>query len=218
MSAVEGVPGAAIITDRVLASAFTSRKPLFSVGSVLGRIVAVLLTPFVLFLTVLFLPLVLLSSNEFPIWRQKRVGYRGLDIRIPKFSTMNVTASGELHETWFGRLVRPIGLDEILQIFLIVKGDMQWFGPRPFLRKDLNERYVESVLSYTKPGLFNSRSLATGIGNRALQEGGIDITGMIRYDRDDLRNWSFLYACGLLLQTMVTVTRTGATMLRRGSS
>lgn len=218
MSTAEGTPSAAMFPDLAVASGFVSNKSLSSVGSVLGRIAAVFLTPFVLLMTALFLPLVLISSNEFPIWRQKRVGYRGLDIRIPKFSTMNVVASGELRETWFGRLVRPVGLDEILQIFLIVNGDMQWFGPRPFLRKDLDERYIESVLSYTKPGLFNSRSLATGIGNRALQEGGIDIAGMIRYDRSDLQDWSFLYASRLLLLTTMTVVKTGAKMLRRGSS
>jgi lipopolysaccharide/colanic/teichoic acid biosynthesis glycosyltransferase len=218
MSAADSTPSAAMIPDLAVPSGFVSRKSLSSPGSILGRIVAVLLTPFVLLLTLLFLPLVLLSSNEFPIWKQKRVGYRGGDIRIPKFSTMNAAPSGELEETWFGRMVRPVGLDEILQIFAIIKGDMQWFGPRPLLRKDLDERYIESVLSYTKPGLFNSRSLATGIGNRALQEGGIDLTGMIRYDRYDLQNWSFLYACGLLLQTTKTVAQTGAKMLRRGSS
>jgi lipopolysaccharide/colanic/teichoic acid biosynthesis glycosyltransferase len=218
MSAADGAPSTALIPDPAVPAEFVSRKSLSSAGSACGRIAAVLLAPVVVFLTLLFLPLVLLSSNEFPIWRQKRVGYRGRDIKIPKFSTMNVAASGELRETWFGRLVRPVGLDEILQVFPIIVGEMQWFGPRPFLRKDLDECYIESVLSHTKPGLFNSRSLATGIGNRALQEGGIDITGMIRYDRGDLQNWSFSYASGLLLNTMVMVIKTGASMLRRGSS
>jgi len=194
-----------------------SNKPLTSLGAVMGRVVAYLLMPFVVLLAGLFLPFVVVSSNEFPIWRQRRVGYRGRDIRVPKFSTMNVSASGELHETWFGRMVRPVGLDEILQIFLIAKGDMQWFGPRPFLRKDLDQHYIDSVLSYTRPGLFNSRSIATGIGNRALQEGGVSITEMIRLDRADLQNWSFLYASGLLVKTMVLVARAGLRMVRPGS-
>ena len=102
MSTADSVPSAAIIPDHAVTTGFVSHKSLSSVGSVGGRIVAVLLAPFVLLLALLFLPLVLLSSNEFPIWRQKRVGYRGRDIRIPKFSTMNATASGELRETWFG--------------------------------------------------------------------------------------------------------------------
>jgi lipopolysaccharide/colanic/teichoic acid biosynthesis glycosyltransferase len=200
--------------DACAAPEFASNKPLGSVGSACGRIVACLCAPFVLLLTALFLPLILVSSNEFPIWRQKRVGYRGLDIRVPKFSTMNVIASGELRETWFGRLVRPIGLDEILQILLIAKGDMQWFGPRPFLRKDLDELYISLVLSRTKPGFFNSRSLATGAGNRALQEGVISIAEMIRYDLSDLENWSFLYASRLVLRTIVMMAGTGVRMVR----
>jgi len=214
MSAAESTPGVATMQGPNTVSQIASNKPVGSFGSALGRVVACLLTPLVALLAALFLPFILVSSNEFPIWRQKRVGYRGRDIRVPKFSTMNVGASGELHETWFGRLVRPVGLDEILQILLIVKGDMQWFGPRPFLRKDLNELYIGSVLSRTKPGLFNSRSLATGAGNRALQEGVITIDEMIRYDLSDLQDWSFLYASRLVFRTMVMMVRTGVQMVR----
>ncbi|HEY3733848.1 MAG TPA: sugar transferase [Streptosporangiaceae bacterium] len=193
---------------------FTSHKPLGLIGSAFGRIIAWLLVPLVLLLAILFLPFVMVSSNESPIWRQKRVGYRGLDISVPKFSTMNVVASGELRETWFGRLVRPVGLDEILQISLIALGDMQWFGPRPLLRKDIDELYIDSVLSYTKPGFFSSRSLATGMGNRALQEGGISLADMIRYDRADLENWSLGYASRLLAGTTLMVLKAVLKLLR----
>jgi lipopolysaccharide/colanic/teichoic acid biosynthesis glycosyltransferase len=214
MSAAQSAQRAAATLDACAAPEFASNKPLGLLGNVLGRIVAWSLAPLVLLLTVLFLPLILASSNEFPIWRQKRVGYRGLDIWVPKFSTMNVVASGELCETWFGRLIRPVGLDEILQVFLIAKGDMQWFGPRPFLRADLDELYINSVLSHTKPGFFSSRSLATGIGNRALQEGEISIAEMIRYDLADLENWSFSYASRLLRRTMLMVARASVKMVR----
>ena len=214
MSAAENTPGTALVQGACATPEFTSHKSLGSFGSASGRVVACFFVPAVMLLTVLFLPFILLSSNEFPIWRQKRVGYRGLDIRVPKFSTMNVIASGELRETWFGRLVRPIGLDEVLQILLIAKGDMQWFGPRPFLRKDLNDVYINSVLSRTKPGLFNSRSIATGAGNRALQEGVISLNEMINYDLSDLENWSFPYASRLVFGTIAMMARTGIKMMR----
>ena len=214
MSAAKSAPGLAMTQGSDTFTEIVSHKPLGSLGSSLGRAVACLLTPLVVLLAMLFLPFILASSNEFPIWRQKRVGYRGRDILVPKFSTMNVVASGELRETWFGRLIRPVGLDEILQILLIAKGDMQWFGPRPFLRKDLDELYIDSVLSRTKPGLFNSRSLATGAGNRALQEGVITIAEMIRYDLSDLQDWSFLYASRLVFRTMMMMVRTGVQMVR----
>ena len=214
MSAAESTPGAAMMQDAYAAPEIASNKPLDSFGSAFGRVVACLFALPVLLLAAVFLPFILASSNESPIWRQKRVGYRGLDIRVPKFSTMNVAASGELRETWFGRFVRPIGLDEILQILLIVKGDMQWFGPRPFLRKDLDEHYISSVLSRTKPGLFSSRSLATGAGNRALQEGVISIAEMIRYDLSDLENWSFSHASRLVIGTIAMMARAGMKVVR----
>ncbi len=217
MSAAPSTRGVIMSPTGHAAPEYVSNKPLNSLGSVVGRIVAGLLTPFVLLAAALFLPFILASSREFPIWRQKRVGYRGLDLWVPKFSTMNLTASGELRETWFGRLIRPVGLDEILQVLLIARGDMQWFGPRPFLRADVDERYISAVLSHTKPGLFNSRSLATGMGNRALQEGVISVAEMIRHDRADLENWSFWYAARLLARTVAMMARAGLALLHRRS-
>ena len=214
MNASESGPGSAIFSNAFTAPRPAFSKPLNSPGRLAGRIIAGLFTPVVVLVAGLFLPFILISSNEFPVWRQRRVGYRGLDIWVPKFSTMNVVASGELRETWFGRLIRPVGLDEILQILLIAKGDMQWFGPRPFLRAHLDDIYINSVLSHTRPGLFSSRSLATGIGNRALQEGGISIAEMIRYDVADLENWSFSYALQLLLATTAMTARAGLKMMR----
>ena len=120
---------------------------------------------------------------------------------------MNVDKQGVLRETWFGKLVRPVGLDEILQIYIIEKGEMQWFGPRPFLRKHINEEYIQAVLYYTKPGFFNSRSIATGIGNQALQGGQVSISQIIEFDQNDLRNWSFGYAARLFSRTLLAVLR-----------
>jgi lipopolysaccharide/colanic/teichoic acid biosynthesis glycosyltransferase len=194
----------------------SSKKPLAGFGSVVGRVVACLLAPAVLLVASLFLPFLLASSREFPIWRQKRVGHLGRDIWVLKFSTLKVGASGTLRETWFGRIIRPLGVDEVLQILMIAKGDMQWFGPRPFLRKDLDENYISSVLSYTRPGFFNSRSLATGIGNRALQEGRISVAEMIHYDLEDLRSWSPLYALKLFAKTALMVLRIALRLKRRG--
>ncbi len=193
-------------------STFVSNKPLSSIGGFLGRLVACLLAPLVLLISTALLPFVVASSNESPIWRQTRVGHRGKDIQVLKFSTMNVVASGELRETWFGRLVRPLGLDEILQILSIAKGDMTWFGPRPLLRVDIDEIYINSVLTHTKPGFFSSRSLATGIGNRALQTGEVTVSEMIRYDLSDLQHWSFRYAFRLFIQTALMVMRGGASV------
>jgi lipopolysaccharide/colanic/teichoic acid biosynthesis glycosyltransferase len=200
-SAIAAGPESAVVAE------FQSRKKLDGVGIVAGRAVACLLAPFVALVAAFFVPFILMSSNEFPIWRQKRVGYRGRDILVPKFSTMNADATGTLQETWFGRLVRPVGLDEILQILIIATGDMQWFGPRPFLRHHVNDEYIQAVLFLTKPGFINSRSIATGIGNRALQGGIVSISELIRYDRDDLSKWSFGYAVSLMARTVLAVLK-----------
>jgi len=186
---------------------FRSRKPLDGIGTIAGRAVAVLLLPLVALVTLVYLPFILLSSNEKPIWWQKRPGFRGSDLRIPKFSTMNPDANGKLRETWFGKIVRPLGLDEILQIYLIAKGDMQWFGPRPIERHLLTDEYIDLVLSRTKPGFFNTRSLITGVGNQAVFAGRVSIAEMGQFDLHDLEHWSGWHATKLFFRTALVVLR-----------
>jgi lipopolysaccharide/colanic/teichoic acid biosynthesis glycosyltransferase len=190
------------------------RKNVNDSWTLAGRIIAFILMPVVFLLSLLYLPFILISSKEAPIWHQKRVGFKGRDIYVPKFSTMNIDSSGVYRETWFGYLARPLGLDEILQVWSIVKGEMQWFGPRPFIRTHLNTHYIQAILHYTKPGFFNSRSLATGIGNSALEKGNLSIDDLMKYDLKDLQNWSAGYALKLFFSTLLMISRTAANKTR----
>jgi lipopolysaccharide/colanic/teichoic acid biosynthesis glycosyltransferase len=76
------------------------------------------------------------------LFRQQRVGYAGRPIVVYKFRTMRVVEdSGELRDaittddderiTRVGRLLRKLRLDELPQIFNILKWQMSWIGPRP---------------------------------------------------------------------------------------
>lgn len=98
--------------------------------------------------------LVKLSSSGPAIYRQYRVGLRGKPFTIFKFRTMRVNADTQTHEEYLeqlmvsdapmtkldavdkrlisaGRLLRATGLDELPQIFNILRGEMSLVGPRP---------------------------------------------------------------------------------------
>ncbi len=96
----------------------------------------ILLSPLLLFV---WLGL-LFSNNGKPFFLQKRPGKKGKIFIIIKFRTMNdrLDKSGKLlpdgeRLTAIGKFVRKTSLDEIPQLFNVLKGDMSLIGPRPLL-------------------------------------------------------------------------------------
>ena len=127
-----------------------------------------ILSPILFFVTILLF----ISNKGTPFFIQERPGKGEKIFRIVKFKTMNDKkgVTGELlpdkdRLTFVGKIVRKISLDELPQLYNILKGDMSFIGPRPLLVKYLPyytnfERQRHNV----KPGItglsqINGRNL-----------------------------------------------------------
>lgn len=133
--------------------------------NLLDRLIALLGTVLLLWLLLLIGIAVRLDSAGPVFFRQKRVGKDGVYFYIYKFRTMRIDTphdmpthllnNPELFITRVGRFLRKTSLDELPQLFNILKGDMALVGPRPALwnQKDLfleRERYGANGV---RPGL-----------------------------------------------------------------
>ena len=102
-----------------------------------------------------------LSMGRPILFRQQRPGYRGEPFEVYKFRTMNdaVDAEGESlpdeeRLTKVGVFMRQLSLDELPQLWNILKGDMSFIGPRPLLMEFLKWYSPEQMRRHdVKPGV-----------------------------------------------------------------
>lgn len=109
-------------------------KPLFD--RVLALILIISLSPLILILS----GLLAIQLKGSPFFVQGRLGYLEKAFNLIKLKTMLDTKdeNGELlpdnqRLTWLGKKVRDLSLDELPQLINILKGDMSFIGPRPFI-------------------------------------------------------------------------------------
>ena len=131
---------------------------------ILDILFSAILLIFLFFPMLLISIMILLSSKGPIIFWSKRVGKNGKLFMMPKFRSMNLgtpqvathlMGNPEEFVFPFGRFLRRNSLDELPQLFSILKGDMSFIGPRPALynQKDLNALRDKNGLSHMLPGI-----------------------------------------------------------------
>lgn len=116
-------------------------------------------------------------------FRVNRVGYRGAPLRMLKFRKMhdnavgpNLTADDDVRFTRVGGLLAKLKLDEIPQLWHVLRGEMSLVGPRPEDRHfvDLHETVYATILS-VRPGITGLSQIAFAEESRIL-DGGDPLT------------------------------------------
>lgn len=161
---------------------------------------------------IIFSPVILVTSvalyflnDGLPFFFQKRPGIDKSVFRIVKFKSMNdkKDANGMLlpnedRITSVGRFIRKTSIDEIPQLFNVLKGDMSLVGPRP-LKMDYLELYSEEQnrRHEVKPGITGWAQVN---GRNALSH-----TDKFKLDVWYVDNFNFLLDCKILTLTFIKV-------------
>lgn len=98
-----------------------------------------------------------------------------------------------------GKFLRKTSLDELPQLFNVVKGHISLVGPRPLVPEELNSYHKKSIILSVKPGLTG---LAVVSGRR-----NISFEERRKLDMYYVQNWSFRMDIVILLRTIVMVLR-----------
>ena len=161
---------------------------------IVGAIVAIIIFSPVMLVTAV---LVKTTSKGPLIYKQERVGLHNQTFQMYKFRSMEVQSAKSEKRAWtvrddprvtkVGRVIRKTSIDELPQLFNILKGDMSLVGPRPE-RPFFVEKFREEIPRYmvkhqVRPGL-------TGWAQVNGYRGDTSIKKRIEYDLYYIENWT----------------------------
>ena len=185
---------------------------------VLRRLIAILASGILLLVVLPVIPLVILAikldSRGSVLYRQQRVGLAGKIFYCFKFRTMRQDAESDTGPTWagdddpritrVGKFLRKSRLDEIPQLWCVVKGDMAFVGPRPerpefvgMLSKVIQYYPVRSAV---RPGITGWAQVKYKYGNTVE-----DSKEKLQYDLYYIKNASLGLDLMIMFQTVKIV-------------
>ena len=183
---------------------------------ILGAIVGLI----VMFIAMIFVgPAIMIESPGPIFFKQKRVGKNGRYFEIYKFRSMymdaeerkkDLMAQNEMSGLMFkmkddpritkvGKFIRKTSIDELPQLFNVLKGDLSLVGTRPPLISEVEqyEMHHKSRLA-TKPGI-------TGMWQVSGRSDITDFEEVVRLDTEYIENWSFGLDMKIVLKTIKVV-------------
>lgn len=169
-----------------------------------AAIFLVVLSPIILIVTLLLS----IVNNGKPIFYQKRPGKNEIIFTIFKFKTMTDKTDGEgnllpdgQRITTVGSFIRKTSLDEIPQLFNVLKGDMSFIGPRPLLVRYLPYyTEVEKIRHSVRPGI-------SGLAQVSSERNVLKWDARLKKDIEYVENLSFSLDLKILFMTFLRVIR-----------
>lgn len=191
----------------------SGRRAYRRVKRILDIALVLLSLPIALPLSLLLAVLIKLDSPGPVLYWQERVGERGKPFRMVKFRSMRIDAEKDGPKfastidprvTRVGRVIRRFRLDEIPQLWNVLKGEMSFIGPRPeqvaFARAFEKELPFYSWRHLVKPGITGWAQVQDGYA------AGIDDTRRkLEYDLYYVKHLSFWLDLSILIRTVGTV-------------
>ena len=204
----EDLMGLPVINIRYVPLTNTGNAFIKRVADIFGSLFGILITsPILLFCAIM----VKLTSPGPIIFKQERVGLHNKPFYMYKFRSMAQQAPSEEKKAWttkddprvtrFGRIMRKTSLDELPQLFNILKGDMSLVGPRPE-RPQFVEKFKEEIPRYmvkhqVRPGL-------TGWAQVNGYRGDTSIRKRIEHDIYYIENWTVWFDIKIIIMTFFT--------------
>ncbi len=204
----EDLMGLPVINIRYVPLTNTGNMLIKRAMDIAGALFGILITSPIMLVAAI---LVKLSSPGPVIFKQERVGLHNKPFYMYKFRSMEQQSAKEEKKAWtvkndprvtnVGKLLRKTSLDELPQLFNILKGDMSLVGPRPE-RPLFVEKFKEEIPRYmvkhqVRPGL-------TGWAQVNGLRGDTSIRKRIEYDIYYIESWTLGFDIKIILMTFLT--------------
>ena len=188
-----------------------------SLKSIFDYSLALLMLIFLLPLILVLIIFSIISSGKSGIFSQSRVGKGGSIFKIYKIRSMNIqsddviTAENDSRITKFGHFIRKTKLDEIPQLYNILKGDMSFVGPRPdvvgYADKLIGD---DRIILSVKPGITglatlyyrNEEQLLAKQSNKEEYNNKIIWPKKVEINKEYLENWTFFGDLKIMFETI----------------
>ena len=175
-----------------------------------------------LFFLIIALPIILISSfliiltDGFPIFfKQKRTGWDGRSFNIYKLRSLSKSStktesqqvkSGDKRVTWIGKIIRRLSIDELPQLFNVLKGDMSIVGPRPHMLEH-TKYYSEEILNFMQrhkclPGLTGWAQVNGARGPTDTKEA---MDKRFQYYLYYIKNWNLMLDIYIIVRTFFVI-------------
>jgi len=185
---------------------------------VVGALLLLILSPILIATAIA----VKLDSRGPVFFRQKRYGFNNELIEIYKFRSMHVAladadatrlvSKGDPRVTPVGRFIRKTSLDELPQLFNVLKGDLSLVGPRPHAtqakaQEALYEQVVDGYFARhrVRPGITGWAQINGWRGETDTKE---KIEQRVLYDLDYIDRWSLGFDLYILARTPLALLKT----------